>query len=54
VLTKGEMNDLSRQVEELNANVREMMRGGAQPRKAKPARRQTKSKAKKKKAAAKA
>jgi poly(hydroxyalkanoate) granule-associated protein len=48
VMTKGEMNDLSRQVEELNANVRQMMRGGAG--KAKPARK-AKSKAKKKKAA---
>lgn len=55
VLTKGEMNDLSRQVEELNANVRNMMRGAAKPakgaRKAKAGAR--KSKAKKKKAAAK-
>jgi poly(hydroxyalkanoate) granule-associated protein len=53
VLTKGEMADLSRQVEELNANMREMMRGGAKPAtKAKAGAR--KSKAKKKKAAAKA
>jgi len=54
VLTKGEMNDLSRQVEELNANVRQMMRGGAAG-KAKPARKaKSRAKAKKKKAAAKA
>lgn len=53
VLTKGEMADLSRQVEELNANMRAMMRSGA----AKPARKaksKSKAKAKKKKAAAKA
>ena len=53
VLTKGEMADLSRQVEELNANMREMMRGGAGKAKAGARKAKPKSKAKKKKAAAK-
>jgi poly(hydroxyalkanoate) granule-associated protein len=54
VLTKGEMADLSRQVEELNANMRQMMRGGGKPAAKAGARKsKSKAKAKKKKAAAK-
>jgi poly(hydroxyalkanoate) granule-associated protein len=53
VMTRGEMNDLARQVEALNANVREMMRGAAKPaagaaRKARGGARKAKGKAKRK------
>jgi poly(hydroxyalkanoate) granule-associated protein len=55
VLTKGEMADLSRQVRELNANMREMMRGGAKAAaRRKPGRGRRNRRRRRKKAAAKA
>jgi poly(hydroxyalkanoate) granule-associated protein len=54
VITSKEVDDLSRQVRELNDNVRNMMRGGAGPaKKAAPKRKASKAKAGTRKATAK-
>ena len=53
VITSKEVDDLSRQVRELNDNVRDMMRGGARSAKAAaPKRRASKAKRAKRKATA--
>ena len=53
VITSKEVDDLSRQVRELNENVRNMMRGGARSAKAAPKRKASKARAGTRKAPAK-